>query len=251
MRYFFEIAYNGSRYHGWQRQENAVTVQQRVEEAFFTIFRQKLPVTGSGRTDAGVHCRQQYFHIDYEGELPLNMMHRLNSYLPRDITLRTYRKVPEGMHARFSAVSRTYEYHIAAIKDPFATDQAFYLSRPLDTGSMNAAAQRLLGEKDFRAFSRVKTDVNHFICTVGEAQWQRGENRLIFSITASRFLRGMVRAIVGTLLQVGLGKIPPEDIDRIIKSKDRRQAGASAPAHGLFLTGVVYPQIVEKGQGGK
>lgn len=244
MRYFFEIAYHGKNYHGWQRQDNAVTVQQVVEEALSTILRKPITLTGSGRTDTGVHCMQQYFHIDYDGKLPDDLIYRLNNYLPADISIQSVREVRSEAHARFSAIDRQYEYIIIQHKNPFMQNSAYYLSKPLNLKTMNEAATLLIGKHDFESFSRVKTEVNNFICEITHASWQQTEKEIIFTIRANRFLRGMVRAIVGTLIQVGLGKINREEFREIIAAKDRKRAGSAAPAHALFLYEVTYPSDI-------
>ncbi len=245
MRYLFEIAYNGTNYHGWQRQDNAITVQEVVEEALTRISRCKTSIMGSGRTDTGVHCRQQFFHADFEKKIdPEKLRYKLNSYLPPDISIQSIKAINGEVHARFEAIQRAYEYKITTIKDPFQKGFSYYYSKPLDIKTMNEAATLLIGEKDFEAFSRVKTEVNNFICNITEAEWRIQDNNLIFSIKANRFLRGMVRAIVGTLLLVGSEKISPKEFKQIIESKDRKMAGSAAPAEGLFLKSVKYPKDI-------
>ena len=245
MRYFLEIAYNGNRYHGWQMQPNAISVQQIVEEALSTMMRREMTITGSGRTDTGVHCEQQFFHIDIDDtQLIDNLTFKLNSYLPPDIAIGSLKPVKEDAHARFSALSRSYEYRISTKKNPFLEDFSYLYPKPLDLTTMNEAASLLLGKQDFESFSKVKTEVNTFFCEITEAVWKPQGDLLIFHITANRFLRGMVRAIVGTLLDVGKGKRTVEEFKSIIEQKDRKSAGAAAPADGLFLTSVVYPDEI-------
>ena len=241
MRYFFEIAYHGKPYHGWQRQNNATGVQQVVEECMSTILGQTVEITGSGRTDSGVHCRKQYFHIDLDIKLNEKHLIKFNSFLPATIVLRAFHLVDGNAHARYDAVERCYEYHISQKRNPFELDQSMLFLRPLDLSAMGKAGSYLKGEQDFRSFSKVKTDVNTFICHIFEASWKQQEDKLVFTIRANRFLRGMVRAIVGTLIDVGEHKITPEEIKEIILSGDRRKAGFSAPPEGLFLTDVRYP----------
>ncbi|HEY8510780.1 MAG TPA: tRNA pseudouridine(38-40) synthase TruA [Cyclobacteriaceae bacterium] len=245
MRYFFEVSYVGTRYAGWQSQNNALGVQAVIENALSTVLREPIAIVGSGRTDAGVHCEQQFFHADISRAFDVEKLQvRLNSFLPPDISIRSIRAViPEG-HARYSARSRTYEYRIALVKNPFLEGFALRWHRPLDIQTMNRAAALIVGTHDFTAFSKVKTDVNHFICDVRSADWKLSGSILTFRITANRFLRGMVRALVGTLLDVGSGKLSISDFSDIIKSKDRRKAGANAPPHGLFLMRVTYPRSV-------
>lgn len=244
MRYLFEIAYKGTNYHGWQRQQNAVSVQQVVEDALSTILRSEISIVGSGRTDTGVHCLQQYFHIEIEKNLPENILFTTNNFLPPDVSIKGVRQLKDDGHARFSAISRRYEYWITPKKDPFSQDLKYYFNRPLNIKTMNEAAALIVGKKDFESFSRVKTEVNNFICDITEAKWIESGSDIVFHIKANRFLRGMVRAIVGTLLEVGLGKAAPSSIESIIIAKDRKKAGAAAPAHGLFLAEVNYPQEI-------
>lgn len=244
-RYFFEIAYDGTCYHGWQRQENADTVQQTVEEALSLISRKSVVITGSGRTDTGVHCEQQYFHCDFQDAIePRNLQHKLNSLLPASISINYIFEVRDDVHARFTALSRSYEYRIVLCKNPFLEKYAYHFHKPLDVALMNEAAQCFLGENDFKAFSKVKTEVDHFRCIISKTTWTQKGDLLLFEITANRFLRGMVRAIVGTLLEVGMHKQGVSDVENIIASKDRKMAGAAAPAKGLFLTSVKYPEDI-------
>lgn len=244
MRYFFEIAYLGTNYHGWQIQNNANTVQAEVNKALSMLCSVDINVTGSGRTDTGVHCEQQYFHADFNKEQEVSdLLYKLNSFLPFDISINSIRAVGSKAHTRFDALERKYEYRIVTTKSPFLKGQSYFYNKPLDLPTMNAAASLLVGgEQDFECFSKVKTEVNNFNCTISTAEWQTENNSITFHISANRFLRGMVRAIVGTLLDVGLGKLSVQEFDEIIKSKDRTQAGRSAPAEGLFLTEVNYPE---------
>ena len=245
MRYFFEITYNGSNYHGWQSQVNAVGIQGIVEEVLSKLFRDKITIVGSGRTDRGVHCVQQYFHADISKSFDVNnLLIRMNSFLPRDIAIRSVRRVKADASARYNASARTYQYHITRIKDPFRVGSAYYFRKSLDMPTLKLATSLLLGVQDFQCFSKVKTDVDHFICKVTKAHWNQNGELLVFTITANRFLRGMVRAVVGTLLDVGAGKINTGDFRHILKSKDRRKAGMNVPAEGLFLTQVKYPKQI-------
>ncbi|MEQ8924990.1 MAG: tRNA pseudouridine(38-40) synthase TruA [Fulvivirga sp.] len=247
MRYFFEIAYNGTTFHGWQRQKNAKSVQQEVEEALSKVLQSEVSITGSGRTDTGVHCLQQFFHLESDEALTEKLSFTLNKMLGPDIAINNMFQVIEEGHARFSALSRKYEYRITTKKDPFQKDFKYFLNRPLNIQTMNDAAALLIGKQDFESFSKVKTEVNNFFCDITEAEWKVNGTDLVFHIRANRFLRGMVRAIVGTLLDVGFGKIAPEEVKNIIIAKNRKQAGSAAPAHGLFLTEVTYPpEIVKK-----
>lgn len=243
MRYFFEIAYKGTDYHGWQVQQNATSVQGVVNAALSTILRKEsIVTTGSGRTDTGVHCEQQFFHLDLEENIIENdLLHHLNSMLPKDIAIKSIMKVKDEANARFDAILRSYEYRISYFKDPFLEKLSYNFNKYPDVSMMNIAAKKLLEWHDFECFSKVKSDVSHYKCDIKAAYWQELNEMLIFSVSANRFLRGMVRAIVGTLLDVGIGKTSLEDFDVILKSKDRKAAGRAVPAHGLFLTGVAYP----------
>jgi tRNA pseudouridine38-40 synthase len=245
MRYFFEIAYHGANYNGWQSQQNATGVQTVVENAMAKIFRAPVNVVGSGRTDTGVHCEQQFFHADLIQELDpgqtARWIQKLNSFLPRDIAIRSIRAVKPDASARYDAIERTYRYQITRIKNPFLQGLSWHYFKDLKIENMNKAAAFIVKEHDFECFSKVKTDVNHFICDIKKAGWIERGDELIFAISANRFLRGMVRAVVGTLLDVGTGKITQKEFVSIIQSKDRRRAGANVPAWGLYLEKVKYP----------
>lgn len=244
MRYFLELEYFGKAYHGWQRQPNALSVQEVVEESLSTLLQQNVEIVGAGRTDAGVHARQIFAHFDAEALPEKELIFRMNSLLPKDISVKDLVQVTPDAHARFDAVSRSYEYHIVTRKDVFAIDTAYYIQKELDVEKMKAAANILLEYTNFKCFSRSRTDVFTYNCSIEKATWEQKEDKLIFHITADRFLRNMVRAIVGTLLQIGQGKIEVEEMHRIIKSEDRSKAGASVPAHGLYLTGIIYPKSI-------
>jgi tRNA pseudouridine38-40 synthase len=244
-RYFFEIAYNGSHYNGWQSQNNALGVQAVVEEALTKLLRTPIEIVGSGRTDTGVHCEQQFFHSDIEKAFDEEqLLIRLNSLLPKDIAIGAIRKVKPTASARYEAYERTYHYEITRKKNPFLEGLAWHFFKPVDVQTMNQAAALLVGEHDFECFSKVKTDVNHFVCDIKKAEWKLEDDRLYFVITANRFLRGMVRAVVGTLLDVGTNKISVVDFKAIIAGKDRRKAGANVPAQGLYLMKVKYPSSI-------
>jgi len=245
MRYFFEISYSGTRYHGWQNQRNAIGVQQVVEHGLSKLLREPISIVGSGRTDAGVHCEQQFFHADFENEFETEVfLVKLNAFLPKDIAITSIRKVKDDAHARYSATERSYEYRITNKKNPFLTGLALHYFKYLDVQAMNQAAAILVGSHDFQSFSKVKTNVNNFLCHVKRAEWKQENNLLVFHITANRFLRGMVRAMVGTLLDVGTSKISIEDFKKIVESKNRQKAGTNVEPHGLFLTRVVYPETI-------
>lgn len=245
MRYFIELAYNGKAYHGWQNQPDAISVQETLEKALFTILRVETPVVGAGRTDAGVHATQYFAHFDADslGDLQ-DWVYKLNSVLPPDIAVYDLFKVTDQAHARFNAVSRSYQYHIVLRKDPFNFDSAHYVKNPLDVQKMNRAASTLMNYVDFKCFSKSKTDVNTYNCTITHADWKKEGDKLVFHITANRFLRNMVRAIVGTLLDIGLGKTAEHRLDEIIESRDRQNAGTSVPAKGLYLTEIEYPTSI-------
>lgn len=244
MRYFIEFAYNGAAYHGWQKQPDAVTVQGVLEQQLSMVLRTPINLVGAGRTDAGVHARQQFAHFDYERALDARkFIYGLNACLPKAIAIKNLHFVSDEAHARFDAKRRSYEYHIHQFKDPFLNDFSFQYLYRLDVEKMNRAAALLFDYNDFECFSKVKTDVGTFICHILEAQWTPNNGKLMFKITADRFLRNMVRAIVGTLIDVGLGKKSLDDVRRIIESKNRCEAGFSVPAHGLYLTEIVYDYI--------
>ncbi len=244
-RYFIRLTYNGSAYNGWQVQPNAVSVQQCIESGLAVVSGVKSGITGCGRTDTGVHAANFYAHFDSEvafnQESIDQFAFRLNRFLPDDILIEKISPVIPGAHARFSAVSREYEYLIIRQKDPFRFKTAFYVHGDLDIGKMNESAALLLGKHDFESFSKVHTQVNNFFCDVQCARWETDGHLLKFNIRADRFLRNMVRAIVGTLLDVGRGKITREEFQLIINSHNRSAAGCSVPANGLTLTRVEYP----------
>ncbi|MDT7827707.1 tRNA pseudouridine(38-40) synthase TruA [Pricia sp. S334] len=247
MRYFIQFSYFGKPYHGWQKQLNAITVQQVLDEALSTLLGHPIATIGAGRTDAGVHARQMFAHFEAVG--PLNssipkLIYRLNAYLPVAIAVQCIFKVPEEAHARFDAIERTYEYWIVQEKNPFYSDYAHYVRHPLNLPAMNQAAALLLDYEDFECFSRTKTDVKTYRCDVKKAVWITCDDKLVFTITADRFLRNMVRAVVGTLLLVGQDKWTIADVKRILNAKDRSLAGPSVPAKGLYLTSVLYPQKI-------
>ena len=241
MRYFIELSYKGTNYHGWQIQPDASSVQEEITKALATILQEKILLIGAGRTDAGVHASQMFAHVDTVKKLTDDYVHKLNAILPNDIVIKSIKEVSGETHARFDAVSRTYEYRILLGRDPFLLETTWQLhQKNLQIEKMNEAANLLFKYEDFESFSKVKTDVNTFNCTIMKAVWTLEDKHLIFHIKANRFLRNMVRAIVGTLLEVGLGKKTVEDFRKIIESKKRSEAGLSVPAKGLFLTEVCY-----------
>ena len=244
MRYFIKLAYNGTNYHGWQYQPNASSVQETMNKAVSTILNTEINLMGAGRTDTGVHAKEMYAHFDFKKSFEIeSVIHKLNSFLPKDITIYDIIPVPDAAHTHFNTVKRTYEYHINTFKDSFLEEQSWYFHQHLDIDLMNQAAQLLFDHTDFQCFAKVNTDVNTFDCTVFEAHWSKENEKLIFTISANRFLRNMVRAIAGTLINIGLHKISLADFDAIIISKNRDKAGFSVPAHGLYLTKIEYDYL--------
>lgn len=252
MRYFIQLSYDGTGYHGWQVQPNGVSVQEVLQKALSTLLRQPTEVTGAGRTDAGVHASMMVAHFDWsaahEGEgceeAPLDctqLTYKLNRLLPPDVAVQAVRPVGPEMHARFSATRRTYHYYIHTRKDPFLRGYSWQVNVPLDFALMNEAAQVLLEYSDFTSFSKTGTDVKTNICQLTEARWEQlkpGEWR--FTVSANRFLRNMVRAIVGTLVEVGRHRMTISQMRHAIEAKDRQRAGESVPGHALYLTNIEY-----------
>lgn len=246
MRYFIELSYNGSAYHGWQNQPKDISVQEVVEKALSTLLKEAISIMGAGRTDTGVHASQMFAHFDTDVVFnKTNLVFKLNSYLPKDIAIRNIFGVKEETHARFHAVSRTYLYRIALKKEVFSFDHSFFVKQDLNIEKMKEASEVLFRYKDFQCFSKSKTDVKTYHCDIMKATWTVENNELRFVIKADRFLRNMVRAIVGTMINIGLGKMDVEDLHTIIKSKNRSEAGFSVPAHGLYLTEVAYPNDIK------
>ena len=248
MRFFIKFSFFGKHYHGWQIQPKAMTVQQVLQQALSTLLREPIAVVGAGRTDSGVHAQEMYAHFDTNNPLPPDLVAKLNSFLPIDIAIDSIYVVTPEAHARFSAISRTYQYHISTQKDVFNYNYSMSFSLPLNVALMNEAAHILYYYTDFQCFSKTHTDVKTFLCKVYQAYWQQIGHELVFTITADRFLRNMVRAIVGTLIEVGKQRLSLNDFEDIIIGKNRSKAGASVPASGLFLTRIEYPEdiFVEK-----
>lgn len=247
MRYFIELSYNGKAYHGWQNQPNAISVQEVLEKALTTLLKEKIAIVGAGRTDTGVHAKQMFAHFDASIAFDFEeLKYKLNSLLPKDIAVQDIFKVNSEAHARFDAISRTYIYRISFHKNVFSISDSYYFKQELDIDKMNEAAKVLLDYEDFKCFSRSNTDVKTYNCNILKAAWTLEPNELVFTIKANRFLRNMVRAIVGTMINIGTGKIEVEQLHDIIKSKDRSKAGASVPGHALYLTKIEYPKSVKK-----
>lgn len=235
------MAFKGTAYHGWQKQHNAVGVQSVLEEKIAILLGEPIDTLGCGRTDTGVHASSFYVHFDTAQSIDAKqMVYKLNHLLPDDIVVYSIVPVHNAFNARFDAKYRTYQYHIATLPNPFELDTSWFLNGNLDIAAMNQAANLLIGKKDFECFSKVHTQVNNFLCEVMFARWEQQNSKLLFTIRANRFLRNMVRAIVGTLVDVGRGKLSIQDFEQILNSKDRCEAGQSAPAKGLFLTEVYY-----------
>lgn len=247
-RYFIKLSYDGTNYHGWQVQPGEDTVQSTLEKALKTLLKEEISLTGAGRTDTGVHAKEFYAHFDTiksQGEISkIDLVYKLNSILPDDIAIDNILPVNENAHARFDATERTYHYYICTRKDPFLLGKAWFYYRKPDIEKMNAAAKILYNYTDFTSFSKTNTQTKTNNCNIKNAHWIKEDQMLIFEITADRFLRNMVRAIVGTLVEIGLDKMPVEEIENIIRAKNRSSAGYSVPAHGLFLSGIKYPEEI-------
>jgi tRNA pseudouridine38-40 synthase len=246
-RYFLFISYKGTSYHGWQIQPNGITVQKILDEALSVVLNEKISTTGAGRTDTGVHALVFCAHFDSMAEdlnSRKNLLYKLNRYLPKDISVTGIRKVREDANARFSALSRTYKYYISREKDPFTDGSSWIIHGKIDIDAMNRASALLLKYADFTSFSRLHTDVKTNNCRIDSANWVQDGNMLVFTIKADRFLRNMVRAIVGTMADIGMGKKSIKEFEEIINAKDRCKAGKSAPAQGLFLAGIEYPEEI-------
>ena len=243
-RYFIKLAFDGTRYHGWQLQDNAVTVQKTLSKALTILLKKDCSLTGCGRTDTGVHAFEFYAHFDMNIELQdtAKLTYQLNALLPDDIYVNFIIKVDENTHARFSAAKRTYKYFICRHRNPFNINFEYKVSGELDIDQMNAACKLLMNYTDFSCFSKSHTQVNNNNCKITEAFWTISGDQLIFTITANRFLRNMVRAIVGTMLEIGYGKLSLPGFMNVVENGNRSDAGASVPAKGLFLFKVEYPE---------
>lgn len=245
-RYFIYLSYNGKNFCGWQIQPNGITVQESIEQALATLLRKECPIVGAGRTDAGVHARQMVAHFDWETQIDDldHLTDKLNRLLPKDIAIHRIVPVRPEAHARFDATARTYQYFLTTRKDPFNYELAYKYPGKLDFEAMNRVCPILFEYIDFTSFSKLHTDVKTNNCRITRAEWKQEGDLWVFTITADRFLRNMVRAIVGTLLEVGRGKLTAEGFRQVIEAKDRGAAGTSAPGHALFLTRVDYPDSI-------
>lgn len=247
MRYFIELSYNGKDYHGWQNQPNAIAVQEVLEKALSILLKETIAVVGAGRTDAGVHAIQMFAHFDVSEIKSLEkLIYNLNAFLPKDIAVHHIFKVSEDAHARFDAISRTYIYRISLQKNVFSFENTYYFKQKLDINKMNEASKILFEHKDFKCFSRSNTDVKTYNCQIMNAAWKIEDDELVFTIKADRFLRNMVRAIVGTMIEIGTGKMKVAQLHDVIASRDRSQAGASVPGHALYLSKIEYPKHIIK-----
>lgn len=246
LRYFLKLAYLGTNFHGWQIQPNAYTVQEHLNKQLSTILREDINVVAAGRTDTGVHAKEMFVHFDWISEIEDSalVINRLNKMLGREVVVYEMAKVKPDAHCRFDAVERSYEYRINRILDPFTNHLATTILYPLNLEDMQLASQVLIGRRDYSSFSKSNTQTKTNICDIREAFWETNEGQWIFHIRADRFLRNMVRAIVGSLLEVGKGKMTIKDFQEMIAAKDRRLAGESVPAQGLFLNRVTYPEDI-------
>jgi tRNA pseudouridine38-40 synthase len=238
-RYFIEVSYKGTAYSGFQKQQNANSVQAEIEKALKILFRHDFELTGSSRTDAGVHALQNFFHFDSEQRVN-DAVYQLNAILPWDIVVKAITERAADAHCRFDAIAREYCYYIYSKKDPFISDRAYYYPYEMDTYKLNAAAAIVMRHKDFTSFSKRNTQVKSFICSITESNWKQEGERLVYRVRANRFLRGMVKGLVGTMLQVGRGKLGLEQFEEIILSGDSSRADFSVPSHGLFLVRVLF-----------
>ena len=245
-RFFIYFSYKGTVYHGWQMQPNGISVQEVLTKALCTVLRTEIELTGAGRTDTGVHARHMVAHFDIESDLPseFDLASKLNSFLPNDISIFKIVEVHSDAHARFDAISRKYEYHVVTSKNVFKNELAARVSEHLDFELMNLAAATLKEYRDFTSFSKLHTDVKTNNCVITHAEWTQHDNEWVFTIQADRFLRNMVRAIVGTLFEVGRHKMSIEEFKAVVEQKNRGKAGTSVPAHGLYLVDIQYPDDI-------
>ena len=240
MRYFIDISYNGKNYHGWQIQKNAVTVQSTIQDVISKILGKSTDIVGSGRTDTGVHAKSQIAHFDVNKEVNNDFIYRVNAFLPQDISINSVNQVVDNSHARFDAISREYIYKIHDLKSPFVDGLSTFYNKKINMDLINEACSTIMKNSDFQSFSKVKTEVKNFNCIISHASIRRKNNFYLFKFCANRFLRGMVRALVGTLLQLNEGKINLKEFKLIFEKKNREYAGPSAPPYGLYLNKVNY-----------
>lgn len=240
MRYFIDISYNGKNYHGWQIQKNAVTVQSTIQDVISKILGKSTDIVGSGRTDTGVHAKSQVAHFDVNKEVDNDFIYRVNAFLPQDISINSVNQVVDNSHARFDAISREYIYKIHDLKSPFVYGLSTFYNKKINMDLINEACSTIMKNSDFQSFSKVKTEVKNFNCIISHASIRRKNNFYLFKFCANRFLRGMVRALVGTLLQLNEGKINLKEFKLIFEKKNREYAGPSAPPYGLYLNKVNY-----------
>ena len=246
VRYFLELSYKGTNYSGFQTQQNANTVQDEVEKAFKILQRAPVMLTGSSRTDAGVHALQNFFHFDFEDKIHPDFVYKMNAILPDDIVIRGLYPVGAEQHSRFDALSRLYHYYIYNSKNPFLEDRAYYFPYTIDFDKLQQAAQLLFEYNDFTSFSKRNTQVKTFQCLIKQSEWFWEKDCLVYRVEADRFLRGMVRALTATMLKVGRGKLTLDDLRQIIEDKDNTKAHFDVPGHGLFLQQVIFPEALKK-----
>ncbi len=245
-RYFLDVCYKGTNYSGFQIQKNANSVQQEVEKALGIFFRQRFMLTGSSRTDGGVHALQNFFHFDYEGVIEKRVLYNINSILPSDICIKAAWAVPPDAHCRFDAVSRQYRYYLYREKNPFLSDQAYFFPYTLDRDKLNGAAALIPQFREFTSFAKRNSQAKTYDCDIIQSSWVEEKDCLVYQVEANRFLRGMVRGLVGTMLQVGRGKISVDEFASILRVRDNQQADFSVPGHGLFLVRVAFPDSILK-----
>ena len=243
-RYFLEVTYKGTEYSGFQKQENANTVQAEIEKALTVLQKKSIELTGSSRTDAGVHALQNFFHFDYDDEIHPQFLYKINAILPLDIVVVKITKVKKEAHCRFSASSRAYKYYLSQKKSPFLQDRAFYFPYSIDLKTMNEAAKIVTNYRDFSSFAKRRSQVKTFDCRIDCSEWTRNDDVLVYYVKANRFLRGMVRGLTGTMLQVGRGKISLAEFEAIIMARDCTKANFAVPGKGLFLVEVQYPDSI-------
>lgn len=245
-RYFIEVAYKGNNYAGFQVQHNAATIQSEVQKALFVFYKEDVLLTGSSRTDAGVHALQNYFHADIPFEIQQRNIYNLNALLPKDIAIKSITEVNSDAHCRFDAESREYKYYICSLKNPFLTERSYFYPYKIKEEQLQEAAAIILSYTDFTSFSKRNTQVKTFNCNIIESKWIHEDGSIVYNVKANRFLRGMVRGLTGTMLQVARGKISVDDFKKIIEARDCTKADFSVPGHGLFLVKVNYPGRVWK-----